>query len=91
MKHWTTKEGNKILISEMETSHIENCINMLDKQVEELLELNEDYIDASGDTDMTWNLGVYNVRSNIERKTNKVIILKEELKRRGEVDGRDKY
>ena len=30
-KIWTTKDGRELLISEMETSHIENSINMMKK------------------------------------------------------------
>ena len=30
--YWTTKEGKKLLIVEMETSHIENCIKMMDRE-----------------------------------------------------------
>lgn len=29
MNTWTTKDGQELLITEMETSHIKNCINLL--------------------------------------------------------------
>lgn len=32
---WTTKDGNVLEISEMETSHIVNCINFLKKRMDE--------------------------------------------------------
>lgn len=31
--HWTTKDGRKLNISEMKTSHILNCIRMMDRQM----------------------------------------------------------
>jgi len=31
--YWTTKDGRKLKISEMKTSHILNCIKMMDKQM----------------------------------------------------------
>lgn len=34
MKYWTTKTGEKLKIVDMETSHIENCIKMLEKNME---------------------------------------------------------
>ena len=30
-EYWTTKEGKKIAIEKMETSHIKNCINLIDR------------------------------------------------------------
>ena len=30
-EYWTTKDGEKIAIEDMETSHIKNCIEMIDK------------------------------------------------------------
>lgn len=30
--YWTTKEGKKLKISEMETSHIKNCIALMEKK-----------------------------------------------------------
>lgn len=35
MKYWKTKKGEKLLIRDMETSHIENCIQMLEKKIKE--------------------------------------------------------
>ena len=31
--YWTTREGKKLKISEMETSHIFNCIRLMDRQM----------------------------------------------------------
>lgn len=31
--YWTTREGKKLKISEMKTSHILNCIRMMDRQM----------------------------------------------------------
>ena len=31
--YWTTREGKKLKISEMETSHILNCIRLMDRQM----------------------------------------------------------
>ena len=31
--YWTTREGKKLKISEMETSHIYNCIRLMDRQM----------------------------------------------------------
>ena len=30
--YWTTREGKKLKISEMETSHIKNCIALMDRR-----------------------------------------------------------
>jgi len=30
-KYWTTKEGKKILISDLETGHLNNIINMMQR------------------------------------------------------------
>ena len=32
MKYWETKDGTEIRIKDMETSHIENCIRMLQRK-----------------------------------------------------------
>ena len=34
-KKWKMKDGTKIYIKDMTTSHIENCIKLIEKQVEE--------------------------------------------------------
>lgn len=81
-KIWTTIDGKKLKIYEMETSHINNCIRMLEKQVEELIDMGEDFIDASGDTDGTCNLGCWDVSADIDRKNDYIIAFKEELRRR---------
>jgi hypothetical protein len=31
--HWITKDGRKLKISKMQTSHILNCIKMMDRQM----------------------------------------------------------
>ena len=30
--YWTTREGKKLKISEMKTSHIKNCITLMDRK-----------------------------------------------------------
>ena len=37
MKYWKTKDGKKLKITEMETSHIENCIKMLERNKSNIL------------------------------------------------------
>ena len=32
MRKWKTKEGKEIEIKDMETSHIKNCLNMLERK-----------------------------------------------------------
>jgi len=34
MKYWTTREGTKLKISEMETDHIKNCMKMLERNLD---------------------------------------------------------
>lgn len=34
--HWTTKDGRRLKISLMETSHIKNTINLLKRKIEKL-------------------------------------------------------
>ena len=31
--YWTTREGKKLKITEMETNHIFNCIRLMDRQM----------------------------------------------------------
>lgn len=31
--YWTTRDGRKLVIEDMETSHILNCIRMMDRQM----------------------------------------------------------
>ena len=33
MKYWTTNTGEELLIKDMETSHIENCIRFIEKKI----------------------------------------------------------
>jgi len=37
---WTTKEGKKIPISEMTNSHLQNCIKLLTRRMEEIQKAN---------------------------------------------------
>ena len=39
MTTWKTKDGAVLNISDMETSHIQNCINMLDRSLNEYNQL----------------------------------------------------
>lgn len=34
MKYWITQSGEKLAVKDMETSHIENCINYLQKKID---------------------------------------------------------
>jgi hypothetical protein len=45
---WTTAEGVELKISEMETSHIRNCIKLIQRKWDELDE-ESDYLAADGD------------------------------------------
>lgn len=42
--YWITREGKKLKISEMETSHIKNCISLMEKKYPSLKE-EEDIVD----------------------------------------------
>ena len=47
---WKTKEGKELIISEMETSHIKNCIILLEKDIfrcDEIINACEDFDDDS--------------------------------------------
>lgn len=43
--YWTTKNGKRISIREMETSHIKNTINLLKRNIEKLDDTLRDYYD----------------------------------------------
>jgi len=51
METWTTKDGKRILFKDMETSHIKNCIAMLNREMPSF----EDDECLCGDH---WSLGV---------------------------------
>ena len=42
-EHWTTRDGVRLKIKEMETSHIRNTINLLKRNLEKLDEDEKDY------------------------------------------------
>ncbi len=37
-KYWTTRDGKRLKIEEMESSHIRNCINLLKRNITKLNE-----------------------------------------------------
>lgn len=43
--YWTTKNGKRISIREMETLHIKNTINLLKRNIEKLDDTSRDYYD----------------------------------------------
>lgn len=49
--YWTTREGKKLKISEMETSHIKNCIALMDRKfkntINVVMSMNEDFDEFS--------------------------------------------
>lgn len=77
MNTWITASGEKLKIEDMETSHIENCIRMLDKRINEA----QDFM-ANWD----WEFGMLSLADAEDYKkkaVKKVKAFKKELKRRG--------
>jgi hypothetical protein len=77
MKYWTTQKGERIAVKDMTTSHIENCIKYLEKNMP--LDEDDEYLVADH-----WTLegsvvlipGSKSYQKNIDA-------FKRELKRRG--------
>ena len=82
MTEWTTKDGKVLKIVDMETTHIEKCIKMLENQIEELEDIGEDFIVGSGDTDGTCNFGYWDIKCDIDRKKLYIKAFMKELKGR---------
>jgi len=84
---WTTQEGKKILISEMQTSHIRNCIKMIDKYAKEGMEYLTGGTGFSGTADEMWADVCYiegkDVYAHFGKK--KYEALKNELTKRNEM------
>lgn len=45
MSKWQTKDGQELEIAEMETSHIQNCIRLIERKWDDL-DPDDDYISA---------------------------------------------
>lgn len=75
---WTTATGEKLDIKDMATSHIENCIKMLNNGINalenEILQYEDHYMGSSF-TVLYW-------RGQIEEWEKKIKIFKRELKKR---------
>lgn len=85
MQTWTTREGVKMKVSEMETSHIENCIRIL---VRAIASRPDEYMYGEPDND-TMALDAFNseVRHNDqlqEDMENQIKVFKKELRSRYE-------
>lgn len=77
METWTTQDGTVIKVSEMETSHIENCIKMLKNQIVDPW--------AVHGYDPQMGYGGYMdslINDSNERKENKIKAFEEELSSR---------
>lgn len=81
MKHyWETKEGEKIEISQMETSHIENCIKLLERNAKRGVEVVLDYGYCGDDNYMTGDVDILEGKEYL--KKTQYNLLKKELDRR---------
>jgi hypothetical protein len=88
---WKTKDGRSVHIRKMDTDHIKSCIKFLERQVEEIKEVNSDWIKENA----LWNLdNVYDIddycslpiNSIISSKNDWIRVFQEELIRRAKED-----
>lgn len=79
MKYWTTKDGTKLLIKDMETSHVKNCIKMLERNRPDF----ETEIDSAGEHG--FNTSVWVFQEEAKKWDRRINALKKELRSRKEV------
>ncbi len=79
---WTTKEGVKLEISEMETSHIRNCIKMLTAKMPDHEE--DEVICADFPESMDWHPNCY-TESGAKSYREKITQFTQELVKRKEI------
>lgn len=77
--YWHTRDGDRLLISEMETSHIENCIAMLERKMP--VNENDETVCADFPESMDWQPNCY-VEPGAKRFREKIAEFKKELERR---------
>jgi hypothetical protein len=75
-REWTTKEGKTLQIEDMETSHIQNCIRMIERKWDELEE-ETDYFTAEH-----WSIPDVLVTYGKDHYGEKLKMFEEELKSR---------
>ena len=87
MTEWTMRDGAKIKLVDMEISHIENCIKMLEKTIREIeSEIKAGYqiLSVVSGEMAQWQIegDLNELEGIILRKQNKINAFKKELERR---------